>query len=51
MRRRPSNAVVVAAAGVEEAPVGVSFADGAICAPAATVDGERKLGAVKTVAQ
>jgi hypothetical protein len=51
MRRRPSNVIVVAAAGVEEAPVGVSFAGGAICAPAATVDGEGKLGAVKTVVQ
>jgi hypothetical protein len=37
--------------GTVEAPAEVSFAGGAICVPAATVDGERKLGAVKTVAQ
>jgi hypothetical protein len=34
--------------GTVEAPAGVSFAGGAICAPAAMVDGERKLGTVKT---
>jgi hypothetical protein len=31
-RRRPSNVVVVAAAGVEEAPAGVSFTGAIVCA-------------------
>jgi hypothetical protein len=35
--------------GTVEASAGVSFTGGAICALVATVDGERKLGAVKTV--
>ena len=37
---------MVGAAGVVEAPAGVSFAD-AICAPAAMFGGERGVGAVK----
>jgi hypothetical protein len=50
MKHRPSNAVVIAVAGVEEASAAFSFVGGAICAPAATVGGEG-IDAVKTVAQ